>query len=76
MHPLIVVYPLYSLFKDSTSDINSDQTSDRYAYYKPGKHRLLIRLIEAIPSVRYPQDNEAFNAILEQIGEFRKVHLG
>ena len=43
--------------------------------YMPAKHRLLIEQVEAMPSVRNPKYKDAFNAILEQIVEFRKVHL-
>lgn len=44
--------------------------------YMPAKHRLLIEQVEAMPGVRNPEYKKTFNAILEQIVEFRKVHLG
>ena len=44
--------------------------------YMPAKHRVLIKQVEAMPSVRSPEYKQSFNAILDQIVEFRKVHLG
>lgn len=44
--------------------------------YMPAKHRLLIQQIELMPSIRHPDYRDSFNAILDHIVEFRKVHLG
>jgi len=43
--------------------------------YMPAKHRVLIEQVEAMPSARSPEYKQSFNAILDQIIEFRKVHL-
>ncbi|MCH9696627.1 MAG: indoleamine 2,3-dioxygenase [Gammaproteobacteria bacterium] len=43
--------------------------------YMPARHRLLIEQIEVMPSVRLPEYRDSFNSILDQIVEFRTVHM-
>ncbi|HYE36033.1 hypothetical protein [Methylocaldum sp.] len=44
--------------------------------YMPVEHRRLIEEVEAMPSVRHLRYKEPFNAILEGIASFRRVHYG
>ncbi|MBP1148955.1 MULTISPECIES: PrnB family protein [Methylocaldum] len=44
--------------------------------YMPIEHRRLIEEVEAMPNVRHPRYKESFNAILEAIASFRRVHYG
>jgi indoleamine 2,3-dioxygenase len=44
--------------------------------YMPSQHRRLIETVEAMPSVRDLADNDAYNAVLEAMADFRGVHYG
>jgi indoleamine 2,3-dioxygenase len=44
--------------------------------YMPKRHRLYIDQVAALPSIRRPEYREPFNAILDNLIEFRKVHYG
>jgi len=44
--------------------------------YMPVEHRRLIEEVEAMPNIRSPRYKEPFNAILEDIASFRRVHYG
>jgi indoleamine 2,3-dioxygenase len=44
--------------------------------YMPKRHRLYIEQVAALPSVRRTEYREPFNAILDNLIEFRKVHYG
>jgi indoleamine 2,3-dioxygenase len=44
--------------------------------YMPSEHGRLIKAVEAMPSIRDVADNEAYNAVLDAITEFRSVHSG
>lgn len=45
-------------------------------HYMPKRHRLFIEQVAAMPSIRRTEYREPFNAILDNIIEFRKVHYG
>jgi indoleamine 2,3-dioxygenase len=42
--------------------------------YMPAEHRALIEEVEAMPDVRSPTNKNAYNAILEAMAAFRRVH--
>ena len=44
--------------------------------YMPAEHRRVIESVEAMPSVRPLADQQAYNAILDAMAEFRSVHYG
>jgi indoleamine 2,3-dioxygenase len=44
--------------------------------YMPSEHRRLIEAIEEMPSIRDRADNDAYNAVLEAMADFRTVHYG
>lgn len=44
--------------------------------YMPKRHRLYIEQVAAMPSIRHSEYREPFNAILDHLIEFRKVHYG
>jgi indoleamine 2,3-dioxygenase len=44
--------------------------------YMPAEHRRLIEEVEAMPGIRGIRYREPFNAILEAIAAFRRVHYG
>jgi indoleamine 2,3-dioxygenase len=44
--------------------------------YMPKRHRLYIQQVTAMPSIRRIEYRDSFNAILDQLIEFRKVHYG
>jgi indoleamine 2,3-dioxygenase len=44
--------------------------------YMPAEHRRLIEEVEAMPHIRHRRYKEPFNAILEAIASFRRVHYG
>ena len=42
--------------------------------YMPAEHRALIEEVEAMPDIRSPVHKEAYNAILDAMAAFRRVH--
>jgi len=44
--------------------------------YMPAEHGALIREVAAMPDIRSPAHKEPFNAILEAMAAFRRVHYG
>jgi indoleamine 2,3-dioxygenase len=44
--------------------------------YMPARHRALIKEVEAMPDIRGPRHKEAYNAVLEAIAAFRRIHYG
>ena len=44
--------------------------------YMPTEHRRLIEEVEAMPNVRNSRYKEPFNALLEAIASFRRIHYG
>lgn len=44
--------------------------------YMPKRHRLYIEEVAAMPSIRRTEYREPFNAILDNLIEFRRVHYG
>lgn len=44
--------------------------------YMPARHRALIEEVEAMPNIRSPRYKEPFNAILDAMAAFRKIHYG
>lgn len=42
--------------------------------YMPAKHRALIEEVEAMPDIRSSMHKEAYNAVLEAMAAFRRVH--
>lgn len=44
--------------------------------YMPKRHRLYIDQVAAMPNIRRFEYREAFNAILDNLIEFRKIHYG
>lgn len=44
--------------------------------YMPKRHRLYIEQVAAMPSIKRTEYREPFNAILDNLIEFRKVHYG
>ena len=44
--------------------------------YMPAEHRALIEEVAAMPDIRSPAHKEPFNAILEAMADFRRVHYG
>jgi indoleamine 2,3-dioxygenase len=42
--------------------------------YMPAEHRALIEEVEAMPDIRSPVHKEAYNAVLEAMAVFRRVH--
>lgn len=44
--------------------------------YMPTEHRALIEEVAAMPDLRRPAHKELFNAILEAMASFRRVHYG
>ena len=44
--------------------------------YMPAKHRALIEEVEVMPDIRNPRYKEPYNAILDAMAAFRKVHYG
>jgi indoleamine 2,3-dioxygenase len=44
--------------------------------YMPARHRALIEEVEAMPDIRSPGYKEPYNAILDAMAAFRKVHYG
>ena len=44
--------------------------------YMPAEHRALIEAVEAMPSVRGIAVKQNYNAVLDEIAEFRAVHYG
>ena len=44
--------------------------------YMPKRHRLYIEQVAAMPGIRRTEYREAFNAILDNLIEFRTVHYG
>jgi indoleamine 2,3-dioxygenase len=44
--------------------------------YMPSEHRRLIQTIEAMSSIRDLAGNDAYNAILDAMADFRSVHYG
>lgn len=44
--------------------------------YMPVRHRALIKEVEAMPDIRGPRHKEPYNAILEAMAAFRRIHYG
>ena len=44
--------------------------------YMPTEHRHVIEAVEAMPSIREQADRQAYNAMLDAMGDFREVHYG
>jgi len=44
--------------------------------YMPAEHRALIEEVEAMPDIRSPMHKEPYNAILDAMAAFRRVHYG
>ncbi|MGR9035858.1 MAG: hypothetical protein ACU83O_04615, partial [Gammaproteobacteria bacterium] len=44
--------------------------------YMPKRHRLYIEQVAAMPSIKRAEYREPFNAILDNLIEFRKIHYG
>lgn len=44
--------------------------------YMPAEHRTLIKEVAALPDIGAPAHREAFNAILDAMASFRRVHYG
>ena len=44
--------------------------------YMPPEHRALIEEVEAMPDIRGPMHKEPYNAILDAMAAFRRVHYG
>lgn len=44
--------------------------------YMPARHRTLLHEIEVLPGLRLPRYRDAYNALLEAIVTFRRVHYG
>lgn len=44
--------------------------------YMPARHRALIAEVEAMPDIRSPGRKEPYNAILEAMAAFRRIHYG
>ncbi|WP_442498926.1 hypothetical protein [Methylobacter sp. sgz302048] len=44
--------------------------------YMPLRHRVLIKEVEAMPDIRSPEYKEPYNAILDAMAAFRRVHYG
>lgn len=44
--------------------------------YMPFRHRVLIEEVEAMPDIRNPRYQDPYNAILDAMVAFRKVHYG
>lgn len=44
--------------------------------YMPNRHRALIEEVEAMPTIRRLEYKEPFNALLDAIASFRKIHYG
>jgi indoleamine 2,3-dioxygenase len=44
--------------------------------YMPERHRTLLHEIEALPGLRVPRYRDAYDALLEAIVTFRRVHYG
>ena len=44
--------------------------------YMPVRHRALIREVETMPDIRRPRRKEPYNAVLEAMAAFRRVHYG
>ncbi|QGM48217.1 hypothetical protein H2LOC_020715 (plasmid) [Methylocystis heyeri] len=44
--------------------------------YMPPEHRALIEEVEAMPDIRSPMHKEPYNAILDAMAAFRRVHYG
>ncbi len=44
--------------------------------YMPAEHRALIEEVEAKPDIRSPMHKEPYNAILDAMAAFRRVHYG
>lgn len=42
--------------------------------YMPARHRALIKEVEAMPHVRHPRHKGAYNAVLEAMAAFRRIH--
>jgi indoleamine 2,3-dioxygenase len=44
--------------------------------YMPAEHRRVIEAVQAMASIRDVADKHAFNAILDEMAEFRSIHYG
>ena len=44
--------------------------------YMPARHRRFIEDVEAIPDIRLPRHKDAYNAVIEAMAAFRRVHYG
>jgi indoleamine 2,3-dioxygenase len=44
--------------------------------YMPSEHRALIKEVEAMPDIRNPMHKEPYNAVLDAMAAFRRVHYG
>jgi len=44
--------------------------------YMPVEHRRLLRVVDAMPSLRGLTHKRSFNAVLEAMAEFREIHYG
>ena len=44
--------------------------------YMPARHRALIEEVETMPDIRRPRHKEPYNAILEVMAAFRRIHYG
>ena len=44
--------------------------------YMPPEHRALIEEVEAMPDIRSPMHKEPYNAVLDAMADFRRVHYG
>lgn len=44
--------------------------------YMPAKHRALIQEVEAMPDIRSPRHKAPYNAVLDAMAAFRRVHYG
>jgi indoleamine 2,3-dioxygenase len=42
--------------------------------YMPSEHRRLIEAVEEMPSIRDGADDDAYNAVLDAMADFRAVH--
>ncbi len=45
-------------------------------HYMPARHRRLIAEVERMPDVRRPKQRDAYNAVLDAMASFRKIHYG
>lgn len=44
--------------------------------YMPARHRALIKEVETMPDIRSPRRKEPYNAVLQAMAAFRRIHYG